>query len=155
MISGGSCVFSKKEKGKNDMYACFCQKSQVAAEDIINQLSFKFTCLGGLKINKNPMQAMETDTPMMLLFVCNGTDQGSIMRDIKQMMEIAYGDIDVEGMMPKEFENQEIPGFALRLNIPRLPGMKSAQDNKVYDHIHEQGKNVRRWLMVLSTVTRF
>jgi hypothetical protein len=63
------------------------------------------------------MQVMETETPTMLLFVCNGTDQGSIMTDIKQMMEIAYGDIDVEGMMPKELENQDIPGFALKLNI--------------------------------------
>ncbi len=35
----------------------------------------------------------------------------------EQMMEIAYGDIDVEGMMPKEFESQDIPGFSLRLNI--------------------------------------
>jgi hypothetical protein len=59
------------------------------------------------------MQAMETETLMILLFVCNGTDQGSITTDIKQMMEIAYGDIDVEGMMPKEFEIQHIPGFAL------------------------------------------
>ncbi len=86
------------------------------------------------------MQAMETDTPMMLLFVCNGTDQGSIMTDIKQMMEIAYGDIDVEGMMPEEFANQDIPGFALRLNILHLPEKMSAQDNKAYDHIREQGK---------------
>ncbi len=140
MFSGGSWVFSKKDKGKNDMYACFRLKSQVAAENIINQLSFKFTRLGGSKINKKSMQVMETETPIMLLFVCNGTDQGSIMTGIKQMMEIAYGDIHMEGMMPKEFENQDIPGFALRLNIPRLPEKKSAQDTKAYDHIHEQGK---------------
>ncbi len=130
MISGGSWMFSKKDKGKNDVYTYFCLKSQVTAEDIINQVSFEFTCLGGSKINKKPMQAMEAETPMMLLFVCNGTDQGSIMIDIKQMMEIAYGDINVEGMMPEEFENQDIPGFALRLNIPCLPEKKSAQDNK-------------------------
>jgi hypothetical protein len=95
-------VFSKKEKGKNDVYACFRLKLQVAAEDIINQVSFKFMHLGGSKSNKKPMQAMETETPMMLLFVCNGTDQGSITADIKQMLKIAYGDIDVEGMMPEE-----------------------------------------------------
>ncbi len=68
MISGGSWIFSKKENGKVDMYARFCLKLQVATEDIINRISFEFTHLGGLKINKKPMQAMETETPMMLLF---------------------------------------------------------------------------------------
>jgi hypothetical protein len=105
MISRGSWFFSKKEKGKNDLYARFHLKSQVTAEDIINRVSFEFACLGGSKINKKPVQAMETETPMMLLFVCNGTDQGSIMTDIKQMMETAYGDVNVEGMMPEVFEN--------------------------------------------------
>jgi hypothetical protein len=132
-------VFSKKEKGKNDVYARFCLKSQVAAEDIINRVSFEFTRLGGSKINKKPMQVMETETHMMLLCVCNGTDQGSITTDIKQMIEIAYGDNDVEGMMPEEFENQDIPGFALRLNFPCLLEKKLAQDNNAYDHIREQG----------------
>jgi hypothetical protein len=96
---------------------------------------------GRLNDQQKPIQAMETETPMMLLFVCNGTDQGSITTDIKQMMEIAYGEINVEGMMPKDFKNQYIPGFSpLRLNIPHLPEKKSAQDNKAYDHIREQGK---------------
>jgi hypothetical protein len=93
------------------------QKSQVTADDIINQVSFKFMHLGGSKINKKPMQAMETETPMMLLFVRNRTDQGSIMMNIKQMFEIAHEDIEVDGMMPKEFENQDIPVFALKLNV--------------------------------------
>ncbi len=105
MIRGGSWVFSKKEKGKNDVYAHFHLKSQVTADDIINRLSFKVMHLGGLKINKKPLKAMEMETPMILLIVCNGTDQGSITANIKQMMEIAYEDIDVEGMLPEEFEN--------------------------------------------------
>jgi hypothetical protein len=155
MISRGSWVFSKKEKGKNNVYAHFRLKSQVVAEDIINRVSFEFTRLGGLKINKKPMQAMEMETPMMLLFVCNETDQGSITRDIKQVMEIAYGDINVEGMMPKEFENQDFPGFALRLNVPCLPGeKKSAQDNKAFDHICEQGKSAFH-LKVAKSDTQF
>jgi hypothetical protein len=140
MISGESWVFNKKDKGNNDVYACFCLKSQVAADDIISQVSFDFTRLGGSKINKKPMQAMETETPMMLLFVCNGSDQGSVMTDIKQMLEKAHEDIEVDGMMPKEFENRYIPVFALKLNVPRLPEKKSAQDSKMYGHFCEQGK---------------
>jgi hypothetical protein len=53
--------------------------------------------LGGSKINKKPIEAMEMETPMMLLFLCNGTDQGSITTDIKQMLEIAHEDIEVGG----------------------------------------------------------
>jgi hypothetical protein len=36
MISGGSWVFNKNEKGSNDKYAQFCLKSQVLTEEIIN-----------------------------------------------------------------------------------------------------------------------
>jgi hypothetical protein len=43
---------------------------------------------------------METETPMMLLFVSNGTDPLSITSDITQMMETAYDSIKMDGMMP-------------------------------------------------------
>ncbi len=39
MISGGSWVFNKKEKGSNDVYVHFRLKSQISAEDIINLVS--------------------------------------------------------------------------------------------------------------------
>jgi hypothetical protein len=77
---------------------------------------------------------------MMLLFVCNGTDHSSISTDIRQMLDIAYEDIDKEGMMPEHYESWDLPKFALRLNVPRLSEKKSAKDNKSYDHIHKQGK---------------
>ncbi len=57
---------------------------------------------GRIKIKKKPMQVMETETPMMLLLVCNGTDQGSVTTDIKQMLEIARENIAVKRMMPEE-----------------------------------------------------
>ena len=57
--------------------------------------------------------------------------------------------------MPKEFENQDFPGFALRLNVPCLPGeKKSAQDNKAFDHICEQGKSAFH-LKVAKSDTQF
>jgi hypothetical protein len=49
----------------------------------------------------------------MLLFVCNGTDQGSILSDTRQMLDLAYDDIEQNGMMPEEFENRDIPHFTL------------------------------------------
>jgi hypothetical protein len=70
MISGGSWVFNKKEKGSNDVYSCFRLKSQIQTEDIINQVSFEFSWVGGKNIFKKQHQAMETETPLMLLFVC-------------------------------------------------------------------------------------
>ena len=42
--------------------------------------------------------------------------------------------------MPEEYESRDIPKFALRLNVPRLPEKKSSKDNKAYDHMREQGK---------------
>ena len=93
-----------------------------------------------MRLNKKSMQAMETETPIMLLFVCNGTDHSSISADMRQILDIAYQDLDEESMMPEQYENRDIPKFAIRLNVPRLPKKKSVKDNKSYDHMKDQGK---------------
>jgi hypothetical protein len=133
-------VFEKKEKGNGKVFARFRLKSQEKANKIINWVSFEFNRLGGSRLSKKTMQAMETETPMMLLFVCNGTDQSSIATNLRHMLDIAYEDIDEEGMMPEQYKNRDLPKFALRLNVPRLPEKKSAKDNKAYDHLREHGK---------------
>jgi hypothetical protein len=105
MISGGSWVFDKKDKGSSEVFAQFRLKSQEMAEEIINRVSFEFTRLGGSRLSKKAMQAMETETPMMLLFVCNGTGHSSISTDILQILDIAYKNINEEGMMPEQYES--------------------------------------------------
>jgi hypothetical protein len=82
---------------------------------------------------------METETPMMLLFVSNGTDPKSITNNITQMLDTAFDDVDQEGMMPEEFKYREIPKFTLKLNAPRLPS-QTKETHKAYDHFKEQGK---------------
>ncbi len=113
MISSGSWVFNKKEKGSNNVYAWFGLKSQVPTEDIINQISFEFSRVGGKNLFKKQHQAMETEAPLMLLFVCNGTNQGSILSNTRQMLGLAYDDIEQNGIMPEEFKNKNIPHFTL------------------------------------------
>ena len=93
MISGGSWVFNKKEKGSNDVYGRFRLKSQIHTEEIINCVSFEFSRMDGKNIFKKQHQAMETKTPYMFLFVNNGTDQSSILNDTRQMLDLAYNDI--------------------------------------------------------------
>ena len=44
---------------------------------------------------------METETPLMLLFVCNGMDQSSILSDTHQMLDLAYDNIKTNGMSQK------------------------------------------------------
>jgi hypothetical protein len=60
----------------------------------------------------------ETKTPLMLLFVCNGTDQASVLSDTKQMLDFAYDNIEQNRMMPNEFENKDTPHFTLQVNVP-------------------------------------
>jgi hypothetical protein len=55
------------------------------------------------------MQAMETETLMMLLFVSNGTKHCSISTDMKQLLDLAYDNIETELMMPEEYENRIFP----------------------------------------------
>jgi hypothetical protein len=99
MISSGSWVFNKKAKGSNGVYARFKIKSQVNTDEIINHVSFKFSRLGGKNLQKKKHQAMKTKTPLMLLFVCNSTNQASIISDTKQMLDIALDDIEQNGML--------------------------------------------------------
>ncbi len=146
MISRGSWVFDKKEKGNGKVFARFHLKSQENADEIITRVSFEFNRLGGSRLGKKTMQGMETETPMMLLFVCNGTDHSSIISDVRQMLDIAYQDIDEERMMPDQYENKDLPKFALRLNLPRLPQKKSMKENKAYDHLREPtGRRHSTW----------
>jgi hypothetical protein len=136
MISGGSWVFNKKEKGSSDVYAQLHLKSQVPTEEIINRVSFEFTCLGRVKIYKKQMQAMETETPMMLLFVSNGTEHSSISTDMRQLLELAYNNIETELMMPEEYKNRDMLAFSLKLNVSHLPEKKK-DNNKAYNHFCE------------------
>jgi hypothetical protein len=85
---------------------------------MVTQVSFKFSCLDGSKLYKKQNKAMETETPMMLLFASNGTNPLSVISDIPQMLEIAYNSIKTDGMMPEEFDYMEVPKFTLKLNAP-------------------------------------
>ncbi len=124
-------MFNKKDKRSNDVYKRFCLK--------LTRISFKFLCMGGSKIYKKQNQAVETKTPMMLLFISNGTEPKSITSDTSQMLDTAFDHVDQEGMMPEEFEYKEIPKFTLKLNAPRLPS-QTKETHKAYDHFKEQEK---------------
>jgi hypothetical protein len=76
----------------------------------------------------------------MLLFVCNGMDQASIISDTKQMLDTALDNIDQNGMLPEEFKNKDIPHITLRLNVPLLPANTKSLSNKGYDHYKEHRK---------------
>ncbi len=115
MMSGGSWVFNK---ANNNIYACFRIKSTVPINKMVLQESFEFSHLGGSKLYKKQNQAMEMETPIMLLFVSNSTDPLSITSDITQMLETAYDSIEMDGMMPEEFDFMGIPKFTLKLNAP-------------------------------------
>ncbi len=154
MISGGSWVFNRKEKGSSNVYARFHLKSQVPTEEIINRVSFEFTCLSGTKIYKKQMQAMDTETPMMRLFVSNGTEHSSIVSDMKQLMELAYNDIKTKRMMPEEYKNSDMPAFSLKINAPRLPEKKK-NDNKAYDYFREQRKKAFHFEVAKSDIPFF
>ncbi len=68
-------MFNKKENGSNNIFVRFQLKSHIATEEIVNLVSFKFMQLGSKNLYKKQHQSMETETPVMLLFVYNGTDQ--------------------------------------------------------------------------------
>jgi hypothetical protein len=154
MLSGGSWVFNKKERGSSNIYARFCLRPQVSVEDMMTRISFEFSRMGGSKLYKKLNQAMETETPTMLLFVSNGTNPKSTMHDITQMLDTSFDSVDQEGMMPEEFEHKEIPKFILKLNPPQLPSQTKGV-HKAYDHAKEQGKKAYHCEVAKEDVSYF
>ncbi len=106
-------------------------------------------------MQKKQHQAMEIETPLMLLFVCTGTDQASIILDTKQMLDTAPDDIKQNGMLPEEFENRDIPHFTLRLNVPRLPTKTKLMKNKGYNHYKEHGKKAFHFEVAKEDISYF
>ncbi len=98
---------------------------------------------------------METETPFMLLFVCNGMDQASITSDTKQMLDTALDDIEQHGMLPEEFENRDIPHFTLCLNVPCLPAKTKSSNNKGYDHFKEHSKKAFHFEVAKEEINYF
>ncbi len=95
------------------------------------------------------------ETPVMLLFVCNGTDQGSIKSDTGQMLETALNNIELNGMVPKEFKNRDIPHLMLKLNAPKVPSESKQTANKAYNHIKEHGKKAFHFTVAKSDISYF
>jgi hypothetical protein len=98
---------------------------------------------------------METETPVLLLFVCNGTDQGSIKTNTRQMLETALDDIKLNGIVPKEFENRDIPYFMLKLSAPQVLSKQKQTTNKAYDHAKEHGKKAYHSEVAQSDISYF
>jgi hypothetical protein len=126
-------------KANNKVYTCFCIKPTVPIKEMVLRVSFKFSCLGGSKLYIKQNQAMETEIPMLLLFVSNSTNPLCITSDITQILETAYNNSEMDGMMPEEFDYMEILNITLKLNVPRLPS-HTKQTHKDYDHFKKQGK---------------
>ncbi len=91
----------------------------------------------------------------MLLFVCNGTNQASIILDTRQMLNTALDNIEQNRMLPEEFENKDIPHFTLRLNVPRLPAKMKLSNNKGYNHYKEHGKKAFHFKVVKEEINYF
>ncbi len=91
----------------------------------------------------------------MLLFVCNDTDQASIILDTKQMLDTALDNIKQNGMLPEEFKNKDIPHFTLRLNMPRLHAKTKLLNNKGYDHYKEHGKKAFHFEVAKEEINYF
>ncbi len=98
---------------------------------------------------------METETPLMLLFVCNNTYHSSILNDTCQMLDLAYDDIKTNRMMPEEFYNKDIPEFTLRVNVPRLPSNGKKTDNKAFNNYSNQGKKAFHFKVAKEDVAYF
>jgi hypothetical protein len=82
-------------------------------------------------------------------------ERTGIISDTKQMLDLAYKDIDENGMMPEKYKNKDIPHFTLRVNDPRLPVDTKSNTNKGYDHYKEHGKKAFHFEVAKEDVPYF
>ncbi len=91
----------------------------------------------------------------MLLFVCNGTVQASIISDTKQMLDTALDNIKQNRMLPEEFKNKDIPHFTLHLNVLQLPAKMKSSNNKGYDHYKEHRKKAFHFKLTKEEINNY
>jgi hypothetical protein len=72
------------------------------------------------------------------------------------MLELAYKDIEENGMMPEEFKDKEIPHFTLRVNVPCLSADNNKHNtNKGYNHYKVHGKKTFHFKVAKEDVPYF
>jgi hypothetical protein len=71
------------------------------------------------------------------------------------MLDLAYDDIETNGMMPEELDNKDIPEFTLRVNVPRLPSNGKKTNNKNVDNYSNQGKKAFHFKVAKEDVSYF
>ena len=98
---------------------------------------------------------MEMEMPLMLLFVCNGTEQASMIVDTKQMLDLALDDIERNGMLLEELEGKDIPFFTLRLNVPCVPSKRKPTTNKGYGLYKEHWKKAFHFEVAKEDISFF
>lgn len=161
-IQGGSwCFDPKQDKPTNDIYASVRIKSTVPLEELLQAVGFEWKRIGGGDLRPKKHQSIWTETPYMLLFVYNKTEEESIIRDLQAMFKIARDVLREEDLLPSEYERPEGEevSFAIRVNGPRIPGMrrdnkKKKKDND-FDRLQDQGKKAFHFEVAKEDIKEF
>jgi hypothetical protein len=67
------------------------------------------------------------------------------------MLEIAYDNMEMEGMMPEEFDYMEIPTFTLKLNAPDCRHRPSKHTKTtITSRSKAKGHSTERWQRIRS-----
>ena len=71
------------------------------------------------------------------------------------MLDLAYDDIKINGMMPEKFDNKDIPEFTVQVNVPRLPSNGKKTNNKAFNNYSNQGKKAFHFKVAKEDVAYF
>ena len=161
-INGGSwCFDPKSDKPTNDIYASFRLKSTLPLEEVLQAVGFEFKRIGGGMLMKKKHQSLNTETPYMLLFVHNKTEESSVCRDLTDIFKMVRDQLREDDLLPEEYDRdeneREIP-FAIRVNGPRMPGEQRKKNNKKdknFDRLNDQGKKVIHFEVAKEDLAEF
>ena len=149
-FGGGAYQFTKKEdelaegekaKPHKDVWAAVSVSSSIPTEDLIRRISFEFirTGIDGLNMMVKGCQAFDTVTNWMLFFLCNRLHMNTVKKELQAAFSAAQQALTDDNLLDEKYVGLPVPGFALRKNVPRMPGQRTRRDRR-YDNMTAQAK---------------
>jgi hypothetical protein len=120
---------NKKDKGRaKAMFFSFFMSCDVEPKKLTDQVAFEW-CNYGNMLRVKELQAMDTETPIIIFNVCSMNQRQMIQEEVKACLSAIKDDMLEAGFINEDVNwstvMTEIPDINLRCNIPNIPKAKS------------------------------
>lgn len=142
--------FGRKSTGNysDTVYFAVAISTDVEPSELVARILPEWMRAGGIGLYIKEIPAFNTVSPFVIFYLCNTVSTARIAEELKKMLRMGINLLADQGMEDGEAPTLMLPPFALRKNLPNLPGL----DPKVYNHLTQRQKQSRRaWHLEMET----